>query len=95
LYSRFTIYRPPSAGPLEAIAPERLTAKSATLSHPVLFHYTAQRPILIEIAGRVFTALREGVLRVDVRHRYPLAAAADAHRDHEARRTTGPLVLLP
>ena len=47
-----------------------------------------------EIAGRVFTALREGVLRVDVRHRYPLAAA-DAHRDLEARRTTGPLVLLP
>jgi hypothetical protein len=31
-----------------------------------------------EIARRVFTALREGVLRVDVRHRYPLAAAARA-----------------
>jgi NADPH2:quinone reductase len=48
-----------------------------------------------EIAGRVFAALREGVLRVDMRHRYPLAAAADAHRDLEARRATGPLVLLP
>jgi NADPH:quinone reductase-like Zn-dependent oxidoreductase len=48
-----------------------------------------------EIAGRVFAALREGVLRVDVRHRYPLAAAAYAHRDLEARRVTGPLTLLP
>jgi NADPH:quinone reductase-like Zn-dependent oxidoreductase/uncharacterized protein YndB with AHSA1/START domain len=84
-----------ATGPLEAMAPERLSAKSATLSRPVLFHYTAQRPALAEIAGRVFTALRDGVLRVDVRHRYPLAAAAQAHRDLEARRTTGPLVLLP
>jgi NADPH:quinone reductase-like Zn-dependent oxidoreductase len=84
-----------ATGPLEAIAAERLTAKSATLSRPVLFHYTAERPALAEIAGRVFAALRDGVLRVDVRHRYPLAAAAEAHRDLEARRTTGPLLLLP
>jgi NADPH:quinone reductase-like Zn-dependent oxidoreductase len=84
-----------ATGPLEAIAAERLTAKSATLSRPVLFHYTAQRPALGEIAGRVFGALRDGVLRVELRHRYPLAAAADAHRELEARRTTGPIVLLP
>jgi NADPH:quinone reductase len=70
-----------------------LTAKSGTLSRPVLFHYTAEH--LQEMAGNVFDALRRGVIRVDVRHRYPLAAAADAHRDLEARRTSGQLVLLP
>jgi NADPH:quinone reductase len=70
-----------------------LGAKSGTLSRPVLFHYTADH--LREMAGRVFDAVRSGVLRVDVRHRYPLAAAADAHRDLEARRTTGQIVLLP
>jgi len=70
-----------------------LTAKSGTLSRPVLFHYTADH--LREMAGNVFAALREGVLRVEVRHRYPLAAAADAHRDLEARRTAGQIVLLP
>jgi NADPH:quinone reductase len=70
-----------------------LGAKSGTLSRPVLFHYTADH--LQEMAGRVFDAVRSGVLRVEVRHRYPLAAAADAHRDLEARRTTGQIVLLP
>ncbi len=84
-----------ATGPLAAIAAERLTAKSATLSRPVLFHYTEQPAALAEMAGRVFAALRDGVLRVDVRHRYPLAAAAEAHRELEARRTTGPLLLLP
>jgi NADPH:quinone reductase-like Zn-dependent oxidoreductase len=84
-----------ATGPLAAIASERLTAKSATLSRPVLFHYTERPAALAEMAGRVFAALRDGILRVEVRHRYPLAAAAEAHRDLEARRTTGPLLLLP
>jgi NADPH:quinone reductase-like Zn-dependent oxidoreductase len=72
-----------------------LTAKSGTLSRPVLFHYTAERAMLNEIAGNVFRALQEGILRAEIRHRYPLAAAADAHRDLEARRTSGAIVLLP
>ena len=70
-----------------------LTAKSGTLSRPVLFHYTAEH--LQEMAGNVFNALRDRTIQVDVRHRYPLAAAADAHRDLEARRTSGQIVLLP
>jgi NADPH2:quinone reductase len=70
-----------------------LTAKSGTLSRPVLFHYTADH--LQEMAGNVFDAVRRGVIRVEVRHRYPLAAAADAHRDVEARRTSGQVLLLP
>jgi NADPH2:quinone reductase len=35
------------------------------------------------------------MLKVEVRHRYPLGAAADAHRDLEARRTVGSVILLP
>jgi NADPH2:quinone reductase len=76
-----------------ALEPLSLTEKSGTMSQPVLFHYTAEH--LQEMAGRVFGALRDGILKVDIRHRYLLAAAADAHRDLEARRTTGQIVLLP
>jgi NADPH2:quinone reductase len=70
-----------------------LNEKSATFSSPVVFHYTAEH--LQEMAGRVFAALRDGILKIEARHRYPLAAAADAHRDVEARRTIGQVVLLP
>lgn len=80
---------------MSPIGPEALAAKSVTLSRPVLFHYTAQRAALNEIAGQTFEALRTGTIRVETRHRYPLAAAAEAHRDLEARRTVGPLMLLP
>jgi NADPH:quinone reductase len=75
-----------------ALPPMNLSEKSGSFSQPVLFHYTAE--FLHQIAGHVFAAVRDGILRPDVRHRYPLAAAADAHRDLEARRTTGQIVLL-
>jgi len=76
-----------------ALEPVSLAEKSGTLSQPVLFHYS--EAFLHQMIGRVFAALRDGILRPDVRHRYPLAAAADAHRDLEARRTSGQVVLLP
>ena len=78
-----------ASGPLD---PVNLSEKSGTFSQPVLFHYTAE--YLPQMAGHVFAALRDGILKPDVRRRYPLAAAADAHRDLEARRTTGQIVLL-
>ena len=84
-----------ATGPLAPISAEALSARSVTLSRPVIFHYTAERAALNEIAQQTFAALRGGVLRVERRHRYPLASAAEAHRDLEGRRTSGPLVLLP
>ena len=70
-------------------------AKSATVSAPVLFHYTASRERLEAMATNTFDAFRRRVLRPSMRHRYELANAADAHRDLESRRTTGQLLLLP
>ena len=79
-----------ATGPLEPLS---LGEKSGTFSQPVLFHYTAD--YLHAMAGHVFAALRDGILKPEIHRRYPLAAAADAHRDLEARRTTGQIVLLP
>jgi NADPH2:quinone reductase len=72
-----------------------LSARSLTLSRPVVFHYTATRASLAAMAEALFAAVRSGILRPEIRHRYALANAADAHRDLEARRTVGQVVLLP
>jgi NADPH:quinone reductase-like Zn-dependent oxidoreductase len=84
-----------SSGPYDAIDNAALTAKSATLARPVLFHYTAEPEALREIAGNVFEMLARGVLRVAINQRYALADAAQAHRDLESRRTTGASILIP
>lgn len=84
-----------ASGPVAPVDPAALSAKSATLSRPVLFHYTAEPAALREIAGRTFEALRRGIIRAGINQRYALRDAAAAHRDLEARRTTGASVLLP
>jgi NADPH:quinone reductase-like Zn-dependent oxidoreductase len=84
-----------SSGAYEALDPEVLAAKSTTLSRPVLFHYTANPEDLRAIAGNVFEMLARGALRVVINQRYALAEAAQAHRDLEARRTTGASILMP
>lgn len=83
-----------ASGALRAPAPEALSEKSATFSRPVVFHYTAEPAELRQRAARVFDAMRAGILRPCVHHRYPLAAAAQAHAEIEARGTTGALVLV-
>ncbi len=84
-----------ASGPLDAVPLDRLSAKSITLTRPVLFHYTADAETLRQMAARVFNALRNGTIRADIRHRYRLADAGLAHADLEARRTVGQVILLP
>ncbi|HNQ76959.1 MAG TPA: zinc-binding dehydrogenase, partial [Pseudothauera hydrothermalis] len=42
-----------------------------------------------------FDMVISGKVKIEVNQRYPLADAAQAHRDLEGRRTTGSTVLLP
>jgi NADPH:quinone reductase len=84
-----------ASGAQNLLAPELLSSKSITLSRPVLFHYTAQREQLNAIAARTFDAVKQGILKVPIHHRYPLSAAGQAHSDLEARATTGAVILVP
>jgi NADPH:quinone reductase len=84
-----------SSGLPEPVDLDSLTAKSAKLSRPVLFHYVGAPGALRASASRVFDLLQRGVLRCSASQRYPLADAARAHRELEARRTTGSTVLIP
>jgi NADPH:quinone reductase len=83
-----------AAGMPEAPSLAALSAKSATFSRPVLFHYTADPRDLREIAANVFRLVEQRVLRVEIHQRYPLAEAARAHQELESRRTIGASVLF-
>jgi len=83
-----------ATGALPALDPHRQAAKSLRLSRPVLFHYTADPARLSEMAAQVFALAAAGTLRVTIGSRFPLAAAAAAHRALEARQSTGSIVLI-
>jgi NADPH2:quinone reductase len=85
-----------ASGPVPPFEPGILAAKgSLFLTRPTLMTYTAKRVDLVASAAELFEAVASGVVNIEVRQTYPLAEAARAHRDLEARRTTGSTVLLP
>ncbi len=85
-----------SSGPVPPVEPQRLAAGgSLFLTRPTLFNYIATREELLGRARDLFGAIAAGKLQVRVGAAYPLAEAAQAHRDLEARRTTGKLLLIP
>jgi len=73
-----------------------LAAKgSLYVTRPTLYTYIATREELEQTAASLFEVVRAGKVTIQIGGRYRLAEAAQAHRDLEARRTTGSLVLLP
>jgi len=85
-----------ASGPPPAISPLELSKRgSLFLTRPTLFHYIATRAALDSAARELFTAVKNKLIRVLIGQTYPLAEAAEAHRDLEARRTTGSTILIP
>ncbi len=85
-----------ASGPVEPFAPLELAKRgSLYVTRPVLFDFISTRAALLGAADELFEVIGSGAVKVEVNQRYPLADAAQAHRDLEARRTTGSTVLLP
>jgi NADPH2:quinone reductase len=68
---------------------------SLYITRPTLKDYIATREELVQRAGDVLRWVAEGTLKLRLEHNYPLADAAQAHRDLESRKTTGKLLLIP
>ena len=84
-----------ASGKVPAFDPAVLAAKgSLYLTRPTLFTYTASRADLLASAKALFDVVLPGIVRIRVTGQYPLAEAAQAHRDLESRRTTGSLILV-
>jgi NADPH:quinone reductase len=85
-----------SSGPVPPVDPQRLNAAgSVYLTRPGLVHFTRTGEEFAWRAGELFDAIADGSLTVEVSHRYPLADAAQAHRDLQSRQTIGSIVLTP
>jgi NADPH2:quinone reductase len=85
-----------SSGPVAPIDPQVLNTRgSVFLTRPSLAHYVLTRDELLWRATDVLTSVASGALTLRIDRTYPLANAADAHRDLEARKTIGKLLILP
>jgi NADPH2:quinone reductase len=60
-----------------------------------LFNYTATPEDLAAAARDLFAVVKKKVVKISINQTYPLREAAQAHRDLEARKTTGSTILLP
>ena len=84
-----------SSGSVPPMDPGILNTKgSLFLTRPSLGHYLLTREELLWRAGELLSAIDAGKLRVRIDRTYPLAEAAQAHRDLESRKTAGKLILV-
>jgi len=85
-----------ASGPADPIPPGRLNqGGSLIMTRPGLFHFTRHRADLERGSAALWGAMRSGAVKADVRQRFALKDAADAHRALEGRKTSGATILLP
>ncbi len=85
-----------ASGPVPPFDTQLLSAKGSLFAtRPTVMTYTARREDLLANAADLFDMIGEGAIKVEPSRTYPLKDAAEAHRDLEARRTTGSIVLIP
>jgi len=85
-----------ASGPVEAFAPAELAKRgSLYVTRPILFHFIDKREELLQASDELFKFITRDDVNIRIGQTYALKDAAQAHRDLEARKTTGSTVLLP
>ncbi len=85
-----------ASGPVPPFNLATLSMKgSLYITRPTLMTYTASRAELLESANELFRLVEYGAVKIEIKQTYPLEKAAEAHRDLEARKTTGSILLIP
>jgi NADPH2:quinone reductase len=83
-----------ASGPVPAFPPLVLSQKgSLYVTRPTLGTHLAQRAVGEQMATQLFEMVTSGKVKIEISGRYPLEQVAQAHRDLEARKTTGSLIL--
>lgn len=85
-----------ASGPVPPFSLNELASRgSLFITRPSIFNYTAKRADLEASAADLFSMVGGRKIRIDINQRYALKDAAQAHRDLEARKTTGSTILIP
>lgn len=85
-----------ASGPVPEFSLNELASRgSLFITRPSLMSYTAKRSDLEQMAAQLFAMIESGKVKVDIRQRYQLSEVVQAHRDLEARKTTGSTILIP
>ena len=85
-----------ASGAVEPVSPLLLSQKgSLFLTRCTLAHYIAKREELVALSDELFSVVLSGQVKINVSRTWPLSDVEEAHRELEARRTTGSIVLLP
>jgi NADPH2:quinone reductase len=85
-----------SSGSVLPVDPAKLLEKgSLYMARTTLAHFTATREELLARTSALFSMIAEGKLKLRIAKTYPLTEAPQAHRDMEARKIAGKLLLFP
>jgi NADPH2:quinone reductase len=85
-----------ASGPVPPFDLQILSVKgSLYATRPTVMTYVARREDLLANANELFEVVSKGAVKIAASRTYPLREAAQAHRDLEARKTTGSVVLIP
>lgn len=85
-----------SSGAVPPVDPAKLSEKgSLYMARTTLAHFTATRDELLARTSALFKMIADGKLQTKIARKYSLAEAAQAHRDMDARKLTGKLLLVP
>ncbi|MBI5722000.1 MAG: quinone oxidoreductase [Burkholderiales bacterium] len=85
-----------SSGPVAPFSPLILGPKgSLYVTRQTLFTHIATREATQAMADDLFAVVLSGAVKIRIDQRYPMAEVAQAHRELEARKTTGSTVLMP
>ena len=83
-----------ASGPVDPFPATLLAQKgSLFLTRPTLYDYTLAPDELQQAARTLFAVVESGKVRIEVKQRFPLRDAADAHRALESRKTSGSTIL--
>jgi NADPH2:quinone reductase len=85
-----------ASGPVPPLDLLLLSQKgSLFVTRPTIVSYTAKRADLEALGAELFDVVASGKVKIEVHQRYALKDAEQAHRDLEARKTTGSTILIP